>query len=329
MQVIIKDTYEEMSTEAAEIIRDAIHLKPNLVLGLATGSTPVGTYRELIRMHKAGELDFSKVVTFNLDEYVGLPSTHDQSYYYFMHENLFDHVNIGTANVYVPSGVAKDFDRYCQWYEEEIAKAGGIDLQVLGIGSDGHIGFDEPGSSLASRTMIVTLTEETIIDNSRFFERVFLFNIDLSFQSDLDDLTISEGLQQEFENRKISLSENPRVSIEETETDRRWWVIDRKYLIMVMKGDNDLNLYELDVPRFAITMGVGTIMEAKHCLLLANGEKKADPVAALVEGPITSQVTASALQMHPHATVIVDSSAASKLKRADYYKWTYENRPAM
>lgn len=257
MQVIIKDTYEEMSKEAAEIIRDAIHLKPNLVLGLATGSTPVGTYRELIRMHKAGELDFSKVVTFNLDEYVGLPSTHDQSYYYFMHENLFDHVNIGTANVYVPSGVAKDFDRYCQWYEEEIAKAGGIDLQVLGIGSDGHIGFNEPGSSLASRTSIVTLTEETISDNSRFFERME------------------------------------------------------------------------DVPRFAITMGVGTIMEAKHCLLLANGEKKADPVAALVEGPITSQVTASALQMHPHATVITDSSAASKLKRADYYKWTYENRPAM
>jgi glucosamine-6-phosphate deaminase len=255
MEVIIKDTYDEMSKEAAEIIRDAIHLKPNLVLGLATGSTPVGTYRELIRMHKAGELDFSKVVTFNLDEYVGLPSTHDQSYHYFMHENLFDHININPSNIHVPSGVVRDFDRYCQWYEEEIAKVGGIDLQVLGIGSDGHIGFNEPGSSLASRTTIVTLTEETIRDNSRFFERME------------------------------------------------------------------------DVPRFAITMGVGTIMEAKHCLLLANGEKKADPVAALVEGPITSQVTASALQMHPRATVIVDSAAASKLKRADYYKWTYENRP--
>jgi glucosamine-6-phosphate deaminase len=255
MEVIIKENYEEMSEEAAAIIRDAIHLKPNLVLGLATGSTPIGTYKELIRMYEAGELDFSKVVTFNLDEYVGLPSTHDQSYHYFMHENLFNHININPANVHVPSGVVRDFGSYCQWYEDEIAKAGGVDVQVLGIGSDGHIGFNEPGSSLASRTSIVTLTEETIKDNSRFFE-----------------------------------------SME-------------------------------DVPRFAITMGVGTIMEAGLCLLLANGEKKADPVEALVEGPITSQVTASALQMHPNATVIIDEAAASKLERVDYYKWTYENKP--
>ncbi len=255
MEVIIKENDEEMSKEAAQIIRDAIHLKPNLVLGLATGSTPIGTYKELIRMHKAGELDFSKVVTFNLDEYVGLPPTHDQSYHHFMHEKLFNHINISPANVHVPSGVARDFGSYCQWYEDEIAKAGGVDVQVLGIGSDGHIGFNEPGSSLACRTSIVTLTEETIRDNSRFFE-----------------------------------------SME-------------------------------DVPRFAITMGVGTIMEAGLCLLLANGEKKADPVAALVEGPITSQVTASALQMHPNATVIIDEAAASKLKRVDYYKWTYDNKP--
>lgn len=255
MEVIIKDNYEEISLEAAKIIRDEIHLKPNLVLGLATGSTPVGTYKELIRMYKAGELDFSKVVTFNLDEYVGLPATHNQSYYYFMHENLFNHININPANVHVPSGVVKDSKRYCQWYEEEIAKVGGVDLQVLGIGSDGHIGFNEPGSSLASRTRIVTLTEDTIKDNSRFFQRIE------------------------------------------------------------------------DVPRFAITMGVGTIMEAKHCLLLANGDKKAEPVAVLVEGPITSQVTASALQMHPNSTVIIDKAAALKLKRVDYYKWTYENRP--
>jgi len=255
MQVIIKKTYEEMSKEAAEIIRDAIHLKPNLVLGLATGSTPIGTYKELIRMCAEGELDFSKVVTFNLDEYVGLPTTHEQSYHYFMHENLFNHININPNNVHVPSGVVKDFKAYCQWYEDEIEKAGGVDLQVLGIGSDGHIGFNEPGTSLASRTSIVTLTEETIKDNARFFDR------------------------------------------------------------------------EEDVPRFAITMGVGTIMEAKHCLLMANGAKKADPVAVLVEGPITSQVTASALQMHPNATVIVDSDASSKLKRIDYYNWTYQNRP--
>ena len=257
MQVIIKNNYDEMSIEAAQIIRDAIHLKPNLVLGLATGSTPIGTYKELIRMHKSGELDFSKVVTFNLDEYVGLPSTHDQSYHYFMHDNLFNHVNISPANVHVPSGMVEDFDRYCQWYEDEIAKVGGVDVQVLGIGSDGHVGFNEPGTSLASRTSVVTLTEETIEDNSRFFEK------------------------------------------------------------------------KEDVPRFAITMGVGTIMEAKHCLLVANGAGKIDPVAALVEGPITSQITASALQMHPNATIIIDDAAAAGLKRIDYYKWTYENRPKL
>jgi len=257
MEVIIKETYEEMSVEAANIIKDAIHLKPNLVLGLATGSTPIGTYKELIRMYKAGEVDFSKMVTFNLDEYVGLPTTHDQSYHYFMHDNLFNHININPVNVHVPSGIVKDFDSYCQWYEDEIDKVDGVDLQVLGIGSDGHVGFNEPGSSLASRTRVVTLTEETINDNSRFFEK------------------------------------------------------------------------KEDVPRFAITMGVGTIMEAGLCLLVANGEKKADPVATLVEGPITSQVTASALQMHPNTVVILDEAAASKLDRKDYYKWTYENKPSM
>ena len=248
MQVIIKKNYEEMSAEAANIIKDAIHQKPNLVLGLATGSTPIGTYSELIRMYEAGELDFSKVVTFNLDEYVGLPPSHDQSYDYFMRDKLFNHININPENIHVPSGIVKDFDSYCQWYEDEIKKVGGVDVQVLGIGSDGHIGFNEPGSSLASRTRVVTLTSETIEDNSRFFEK------------------------------------------------------------------------KEDVPRFAITMGVGTIMEAKLCLLVANGEKKADPVSVLVEGPITSDVTASVLQMHPNAIVILDEAAASKLKRVDYYK---------
>jgi glucosamine-6-phosphate deaminase len=256
MQVIIKENYDEMSKEAAQIIKDAIHLKPNLVLGLATGSTPIGTYEELIRLCKEGDLDFSKVVTFNLDEYVGLPQKHEQSYHYFMHDKLFNHININEANVHVPSGIAKDFAQYCQWYEDEIDKAGGIDLQVLGIGSDGHIGFNEPGTSLTSRTSVVTLTEETIDDNKRFFA-----------------------------------------------------------------GN------EAAVPRFAITMGVGTIMEAKCCLLVANSEKKADPVFKLVEGPITSQITASALQMHPNAIVIVDEAAASKLERVNYYKWAYENRP--
>lgn len=254
MEIIIKPTYEEMSKEAADIIRDAMVRKPNLVLGLATGSTPIGTYEELIRMHKKEGLDFSKVVTFNLDEYYGLPRTHEQSYYYFMFDKLFDHVNIDPRNIHIPDGMAKDIEAHCQWYEEEIGKAGGIDLQVLGIGNDGHIAFNEPGASLASRTHLEALAESTIKDNARFFER------------------------------------------------------------------------EEDVPRFAITIGVGTTLEAKRCLLLASGEKKADAVAKFVEGPITSQITASALQMHPNTTVILDKAAASKLRRINHYQWVYENR---
>jgi len=254
MDVIVKDTYEEMSREAAQVVAQAIRARPNLVLGLATGSTPLGLYHELIRMHKDEGLDFSKVTSFNLDEYLGLPPTHEQSYAYFMQHNLFQHINVRPDKIYVPSGLAADVQAHCAWYEEEIARAGGIDLQVLGIGRDGHIAFNEPGSSLASRTRSVTLTRETIEDNARFFARAE------------------------------------------------------------------------DVPRFAITMGVGTILEARHCLLLANGRSKAEAVAALVEGPITAQITASALQMHPQATIILDREAAAKLQRLDYYQWIYENR---
>ena len=257
MQIIIKDSYEEISKIGAEIIAGAIRKKPNLVLGLATGSTPVGMYKELIRMHKKENLDFSKVTTFNLDEYVGLPPDHDQSYYYFMCENLFDHVNIDKTKVHVPSGLVtgKDAEEYCQWYEDEIKKAGGIDIQVLGLGSDGHIAFNEPGSSLASRTRIVALTEKTIKDNSRFFEKIE------------------------------------------------------------------------DVPKLSITIGVGTVMEAKHCLIMAKGENKADAVKAFVEGPVTSQITASALQMHPKVTALFDAEAASKLdeRLVDYYKFAYQS----
>lgn len=255
MQVIVKDTYEEISKIGAEIIASAIRKKPNLVLGLATGSTPVGMYKKLIRMHKEEGLDFSKLTTFNLDEYVGLPPEHDQSYYYFMRKNLFDHVNIDMSKVHVPSGLitGEDVEEYCQWYEDEIKRAGGIDIQVLGLGRDGHIAFNEPGSSLASRTRIVALTEETINDNSRFFEK------------------------------------------------------------------------KEDVPRFAITMGVKTVMEAKHCLIMAVSENKADAVKALVEGPVCSQITASALQMHPKVTALFDAEAASKLERLDYYKFAYKS----
>ena len=242
MKVIIKKNYEELSKEAAETIKKAIQKKPNLVLGLATGSTPIGCYQELIRLHKK-ELDFSKVVIFNLDEYLGLPADHPQSYHYFMYENLLNHVNINPENFNIPDGMTKNIEKFCQEYEEKIQKTGGIDLQLLGIGSDGHIGFNEPGTPLDSRTQLVKLAESTIKDNSRFFEK------------------------------------------------------------------------EEDVPRFAITMGVQTIFEAKKILLLASGENKAEAVAKFIEGPITPQITASVLQKHPDTIVILDEAAASKLKK--------------
>jgi len=241
MLVIVKETYDDMSKEAAKVVADRLRKKPNLVLGLATGSTPLGLYKELIRMHKEEGLDFSKVTTFNLDEYIGLPPSHDQSYHCFMHENLFKHINIDARFVHVPHGMADDIDAFCVWYEEEMKKAGGIDLQILGIGANGHIAFNEPGSSLGSRTRIKTLTKKTIDDNARFFAK------------------------------------------------------------------------KEEVPRFAITMGIGTIMDAKEVILLASKASKAEAVKAAVEGPITAMVPASMLQMHRKAIVIIDKDAGSKL----------------
>ena len=254
MEVIISRTYDDLSKLAARMIAEQVKHKPNSVLGLATGSTPIGTYGELIRMHKHEGLDFSKVVTFNLDEYVGLPPTHPQSYRYFMDEYLFNHVNIPKANIHVPYGHAESILDFCQWYEAQIGLYGGIDIQLLGIGGDGHIAFNEPGSSLGSRTRLKTLTRQTIEDNARFFDK-------------------------------------PE-----------------------------------QVPCFAITMGVGTILEARKIIMLANGPKKADIVAEAIEGPISAQVTASALQLHRDVVVLVDDDAGAKLKRADYYKWVYEQK---
>jgi glucosamine-6-phosphate deaminase len=254
VEIIITPTYEDMSKLAADMVESQLLRKPSSVLGLATGSTPVGTYQELCRRHKEAGLDFSKVVTFNLDEYLDLAPSHEQSYRYAMDQHLFRHVNIDPKNIYVPYGHADDVEEFCAWYEAEIQRVGGIDLQLLGIGSDGHIAFNEPGSSLGSRTRLKTLTQETIEDNARFFK-----------------------------NRD-------------------------------------------EVPRFAITMGVGTIMEAKRIILLAAGRKKSEIVAEAIEGPITAQVSASALQLHPHVTVILDEEAGSKLHRADYYKWVFEQK---
>jgi glucosamine-6-phosphate deaminase len=170
VEVHIKETYEQMSIDAARKVADVLNTKPNAVLGLATGSTPQGMYQELVRLHREEGLDFSQVTTFNLDEYVGVPPSHPQSYHYFMHENLFKHINVPPQNVYVPSGTTDNYAAFCAWYEQRIDDCGGIDLQVLGIGSDGHIAFNEPGSSLGSRTRLKTLAKQTIDDNARFFE---------------------------------------------------------------------------------------------------------------------------------------------------------------
>jgi glucosamine-6-phosphate deaminase len=255
VEVIVQGTHEEMSRAAARVVAKTLNAKPNAVLGLATGSTPLGLYWELVRMHREEGLDFSQVTTFNLDEYVGLSKNHPQSYHYFMHENLFKHLNIPPQNIYIPSGTTDNYAAFCQWYERRIVECGGIDLQVLGIGSDGHIAFNEPSSSLGSRTRIKTLARQTIADNARFFE------------------TLDQ------------------------------------------------------VPVYAITMGVGTILEAHKIILLANGATKAAAVAAAIEGPVTSMITASALQLHRDTMCILDREAAGELKMLDYYQWIQAKMP--
>lgn len=170
MLVIIKRDYSELSREAARIVAGAVQRKPNLVLGLATGRTPLGLYGELVRLHREGRLDFANVITFNLDEYLGLPPDHPQSCSHYMNQNLLDHLNIKPENIHIPDGTLRDnYEGYCERYEETIRKAGGIDLQILGIGKDGHIGFNEPTSSLASRTRVKTLSRQTVEDYRRFF----------------------------------------------------------------------------------------------------------------------------------------------------------------
>jgi glucosamine-6-phosphate deaminase len=255
MEIIVKDSPEEMSKTAARVVARTLNSKPNAVLGLATGSTPLGLYKELVRMHQEEGLDFSQVTTFNLDEYVGLTHKHPQSYHYFMYENLFRHINIPKQNIYIPSGTTDNYEAFCKWYEQRIVESGGIDLQILGIGSDGHIAFNEPTSSLGSRTRIKTLARQTIEDNARFFSAPD------------------------------------------------------------------------EVPVYAITMGVGTILEAHKIILLAHGKHKADAVAAAIEGPVTSKVTASALQLHRDVMFIVDRDAASALDMLDYYEWIQAKMP--
>lgn len=251
MRVIVVKDKAELGRRAADIIVDEMQRHNNPVLGLATGSTPIPLYKDLIRRHKEQGLDFSTTISFNLDEYVGLAPTHDQSYRYFMNTELFDHVNINKKNTFVPSGeFLKDdmeaIQSFCDRYEEMIDDIGGIDIQVLGIGGNGHIGFNEPGSSLGSLTRIKTLTDKTRQDNARFFD-----NID-------------------------------------------------------------------DVPKHAITMGIGTILKARKVLLLANGQSKAQAVADSLEGPVSSMCPASALQLHRFATYVIDEAAAGRLTLDTY-----------
>lgn len=255
MELIIQQDKEAAALLAARIVANELRAHPRAVLGLATGSTMEAVYRHLVRMHREQKLDFSHCSTFNLDEYVGLAATDANSYRHFMNEHLFKLVNVKMENTHLPDGCAADLGAECRHYEALIAQAGGVDLQLLGIGKSGHIGFNEPLSALRSRTREKALAPTTIKQNAPFF------------------------------------------------------------------GGED------KMPRRAITMGVGTILDAKRCLLLATGESKAEIIAQAVEGPITSMVTASALQLHPRATVIVDEAAATQLKEREYYRWIFANEP--
>jgi glucosamine-6-phosphate deaminase len=256
MEVVIFPSPAEAALAAARIIARLVPARPDAVLGLATGETQRPVYAELVRLHREERLDLSRVTTFNLDEYVGLEETHPASYRRYMEENLFRHVGLGRERTHVPDGRAADVEAACTAYEGAIRAAGGIELQLLGLGADGHIGFNEPTSSLASRTRVKTLTAATL-----------------------------EAIRAQ-----LAPGEAP--------------------------------------PRHVITMGVGTILEARRCVLLAVGARKAAAVARMVEGPLTALVPASALQLHPQATVLLDEAAAGRLALAAYYRDVHAGKPA-
>lgn len=248
MEVVIFKDAESVASRGAGLVVEMLNVKPGAVFGFATGGTPIALYRRLIARHREGALSFRRTTSFNLDEYLGISADNPQSYRSFMDREFFDHVDIDRNNTHVP-GCAEDENpqNVGPRYEAMIREAGGIDLQILGIGQNGHIGFNEPSSSLVSRTRVKTLTERTLEDNSRLF---------------------APG---EFQ------------------------------------------------PKLAITMGIGTIMEARSILLLATGENKAEAVAAMVEGPVTAMCPASILQMHERVTVLIDEPSAKHLKNREYY----------
>ena len=255
MKVLILDTPAGAVARTAGLIVQQLLARPDSVLGLATGGTMIPVYAELRAAYRAGRISFARATTFNLDEYLGLPPSDPRSYRATMRDHLFDHVDIDPAFTHLPHGDAPDVEAEAARYEAAIAAAGGIDLQLLGIGRNGHIGFNEPTSSLASRTRVKTLTAETQAANARYFPAG-------------------------------------------------------------------------DTPRFALTMGVGTIMDARQCLLLATGEAKAEAVAAMIEGPVSAACPASILQMHRHATVVLDRAAASQLRLKGYYFHVHPNGEA-
>ncbi len=252
MRLIIQPDAKQMAEWAANCIAAKINKanptaeKP-FVLGLPTGSSPLATYKELIKLYEKGAVSFENVVTFNMDEYIGLDKEHPQSYHTFMWTNFFNHIDIKKENVHILNGMAEDPEAECAAYEKAITDAGGVDLFLGGIGPDGHIAFNEPGSSLSSRTRIKTLTTDTVIANSRFF-------------------------------------------------------------------DNDVN----KVPKTALTVGVGTVMDAKEVVILVNGHHKARALYHAVEGPITQMWTISALQMHPKGLIVCDYDACAELKVGTY-----------
>ena len=255
MEVIIRPNVEKACELVAALISREVRKKPYLVLGLATGRTMEMVYQQLADYHNNGGLDFSLIRTFNLDEYIGLEPDNPNSYRYYMNKHLFSKINIDLRNTNLPLGMAEDVEMECRLYEESIKRAGGIDLQLLGIGRAGHIGFNEPLSALRSRTRAKSLTPITIAQNSPMFD--------------------------------------PPESM----------------------------------PRRAITMGVGTILESKRVITLVTGEEKAEILAKSVEGPVTSMISGTALQLHPRCTVIADEAAASLLKERGYYDWIFQNEP--
>lgn len=257
MEIIIKRDATEAGVMGADAIVALLRRKPTAVLGLATGSSPLAIYDELTRRYEAGDVSFAQARGFSLDEYVELPKEHPETYHNVIRRDFVSRVDFEDSAVRGPDGMATDIPAFCAEYEEAIVAAGGVDLQILGIGTDGHIGFNEPGSSLSSRTRIKTLTKQTRIDNARFF-------------------------------------------------------------------DGDIS----KVPTHCITQGLGTIMAARHIVLVASGSNKAEAVHQMAEGPISAMWPGTVLQHHPNVTVLLDEAAASRLQLSDYYRETYAGKPA-